>query len=267
MERLLDDAKRMVLAWPGKDGPRLAPMAFWWDGRHVWLSTSSSAYKVKAFDADPDCVAWVPPQRDGQAGMHLRGRARVFHPTDLVAMATHGPVVATAQTALAVKNYASVAGYVADAGKVPVRWLPASRVMIRIAVDDRWSVVPPVPGPGIAPALPTAVPPEVRRLLSGRRDVTLATRTEGGLGLVPAAWGAGWTVDLPAGAEIPEGTDVAAVLDHDPGFRPTETAGVSVRGTWRSGRIQPTSVRWWHGFTQGTAEVTSGPLDPIVIPD
>lgn len=267
MERLLDDAKRMVLAWPGLDGPRLAPMAFWWDGRHLWLSTAASAWKVKAFDADPACVVWVPPTAEGRPGIHLRGRARVFHPGDLVAMATHGAVVAAAQTALAVKNSASLVGYVADASRIPARWMPTRRVMIRIAVDDRFAVEPPAVGPGIAPALPTVVPPEVRRLLAGERRVALATSTDGGLGLLPAVWGAGWAVDLPVGAHIPDGTSVAAVVDHDPGFRPTETAGLSVRGTWRAGRIAPDSVRWWHGFDQGTAGVQAGPVDPIVIPD
>lgn len=279
MQRLLDDAKRMVLGWPGPTKPMLAPMAFWWDGGNLWLSTSGSAGKVRALRRSPDCVAWVPPLRpdadgaddgdpEASTGVVVRGTARVFSPTDVRAMAAHGPVIAAAQAALAVKNYASVAGYAVDAARIPARWLPTGRVMLRIAVDEITPVDEPAIGKGIAPALPTSVPPEIRRQLAGQRRVVLATSVGGTLGMLPAVWGAGMQLDIPAGLRLSEGAAVSAVVDHDPGFRPTEVVGVTVHGTVEQRRLKADAVRWWQGFEQGRADVTGGSMAaPIVIPD
>ena len=265
MERLLDDAKRMVLAWNGATGPVTAPMAFWSDGRHLWCTTAGSAGKVAALERDPSCVVWVA-EEDGP-GLVVRGRARIFRPTDVVAMATHGAVLAAAQAALAIKQLPSLAGYVVDAAKVPAMWAPARRVTLRITIDDRVPVDPPPLGPGIAPALPTVVPPEVRRLLSGARRVVVATRTDGGLGVLPAVWQPGFALELPDGARIADGTAVSMVVDHDPGFRPTDVAGVELRGTYRAGSVKPARIRWWWGFDSGSADMPASPVDPIVIPD
>jgi hypothetical protein len=275
MDRLLDDAKRAVLAWPGRTVPLLAPMAFWWDGHHVWVSTPGDSAKVRALRADPGCRLYVPPD-DGAAGPTaagalLTGRARVFHLGDPLGLGIHAGVLAAAQAALMVKNAPSMAGYVVDAGRVPTRFLPVNRVLVRITVEDRVDVVPPPPPPGIAPALPTAVPPEIRRKLSGRRQVVLATQVDGGVGLLPAVWGAGFALTVPAGMRVDEGTPAAVVLDHDPGFRPTEVAGVTLSGTVRRRGPQVvldlTRVRWWDGFHLDAAEVTADRTDTIVIPD
>lgn len=265
MERLLDDAKRMVLAWNGATGPVTAPMAFWSDGRHLWCTTAASAGKVAALERDPQCVAWVAEEEG--PGLVVRGRARIFRPTDVVAMATHGAVLAAAQAALAVKQLPSVAGYLVDAAKIPARWAPARRVTLRITVEEQTRVVPPSLGPGIAPALPTLVPPEIRRLLSGARRVVVGVGVDGWLGALPAVWQPGYALQLPADAAIPDGAAVSLVVDHDPGFRPTEVAGVELRGTYRAGKVQPARIRWWLGFESGSADMPASPVDPIVIPD
>lgn len=265
-DRLLDDAKRMVLAWAADPHPLLAPMAFWSDGRHLWASTSGSSGKVRAFERDPACTAWVPGGA-GRPGLSVTGHVRVFRPTDVVAMATHGPTLAAAQTALSVKNYASVAGYAVDAARVPSRWLPQSRVMLRITMTQRQPVSPPALGPGIAPALPTEVPADIRRVLSGQRQVTVGWTGPTGVGLAPAVWGPGMTLDLPDGMAPPSGAAVNVVADHDPGFRPTEVAGLSLRGTWDGRAVVAVKVRWWHGFDQGGAPVEPRTTDPVVIPD
>ncbi|WP_157965555.1 pyridoxamine 5'-phosphate oxidase family protein [Euzebya rosea] len=266
-QRLLDDAKRMTLAWHGRTGPVLAPMAFWWDGRHLWCSTSGSSAKVERIEDRPEVAVLVGADDDGASGAVLRGRARIFRPTDVVAMATHGATLAAAQAALAVKQAPSIAGYVVDAARIPSRWMPARRVMLRITVDDPEPILAPTMGPGIAPGLPTAVPPEVRRLLSGQRRVVLGVRDGEHLRVLPAIWGPGFTLDLPAGESVPTGLPAVVVTDHDPGFRPTEVAGVAVRGRISGRTISAESVRWWHGFDSGRAEMPTAAFDPIVLPD
>ncbi len=271
MDRLLDDAKRLVLAWPGRKVPLMTPMAFWWDGQHIWFSTAGDSVKARALRRDGTCAMYVPPLTDEGTGRLLRGRARVFHPGDPLGLAMHSGFLAAAQAALMVKNAPSMMGYVVDAAKVPARFLPARRVLVRVTVTSQEEVQPPAVGKGIAPALPTEVPPEIRRTLSGDRRVVLATQVDGDLGLMPAVWGAGYTLSLPTGARVPDGATTTVVLDHDPGFRPTDVAGVSMSGTVAAAgpqqKLTPTKVRWWSGFQLDTAELSGRATDTIVIPD
>jgi hypothetical protein len=282
VDRLLDDATRLVLAWPGRTVPLTAPMAFWWDGRHVWMSTPGDSAKARALRRDPRCALHVgapdgadPGSPDAGRGEVLVGDARVYHLGDPVGLAVHGGVLAAAQTALMVKQTPSMLGYVVDAGRIPARFLPTNRVLVRVTVRDRQPVRSPDPGPGIAPALPTEVPPEVRRLLAGRRRVVLALADDeaGGAGvrLLPATWGAGFALQLPEGEAPADGTPATAVLDHDPGFRPSEVAGVALSGTLSTAgpapRLLPATVRWWDGFRFDRAELAARPADAIVLPD
>ncbi|CAN5279572.1 hypothetical protein BH23ACT9_BH23ACT9_03100 [soil metagenome] len=270
-DRLLDDAKRLVLAWPGRNVPLMSPMAFWYDGHHVWFSTPGDSVKARALRGDGTCAMYVPAPEGSMTGRLLRGTARVFHPGDPVGLAIHGGLLAAAQTALMIKNSSSMMGYVVDAARVPSRFQPARRVLVRIAIEERAEVEQPEVGPGIAPALPPEVPPEVRRKLSGQRRIVLATQVDGGIGLLPAVWGAGFGLGLPDGAHIAEGTAVTAVLDHDPGFRPTEVVGLSLSGSvvpaGPTSKIVPSKVRWWSGFQLDSAELSGRATDTIVIPD
>ncbi len=270
-DRLLDDAKRLVLAWPGRNLPILTPMAFWWDGRHIWFSTSGESLKARALQEDAACAMYVPPAEGEEQGRLLRGTARVFHPGDPVGLALHAGFLAAAQGALMVKNAASMMGYVVDAPLVPRRFQPQQRVLIRVRVEEESVVDQPAIGPGIAPAIPTEVPPEVRRKLSGLRRVVLGTLVDGGIGLLPAVWGAGFSLQLPEGMAVAEGTPVTAVLDVDPTFRPSEVVGLSLSGTVASAgpsvKIAPSKVRWWSGFSMGAAELSGRATDTIVIPE
>lgn len=271
MDRLLDDSKRLMLAWPGRTVPLMTPMAFWWDGQHVWLSTSGASIKARALQRDGACALYVPPGEEDQAGLLLRGTARVFGVNDPLGLAIHSGFLAAAQTALMVKNAPAMMGYVVDAPKIPQVFLPTNRVLIRITIDSEETITPPPVGVGIAPALPTEVPPEIRRILAGQRRVVLATQVDGGLGLMPAVWGAGFTLDVPNGAGLDDDTTATVVVDHDPGFRPTRVAGVSLTGEVANGgptpKLIPRKVRWWSGFDLQTAELSGRATDTIVIPD
>jgi hypothetical protein len=271
MDRLLDDAKRLVLAWPGRKVPLMTPMAFWWDGQHMWFSTAGESVKARALRRDGTCAMYVGPQEDGGLGMLLRGEARVFHAGDPLGLTMHAGFLATAQAALMVKNAPSMMGYVVDAAKIPSGFLPARRVLVRVTVTSTQAVQPPEVGKGIAPALPTEVPPEIRRKLSGQRRIVMATQIDGGIGLMPAVWGAGFGLTLPQGMAVVDGATATAVLHDDPGFRPTEVAGVSISGTVSTGgpapKLSATKVRWWTGFELDSAELSGRATDTIVIPD
>lgn len=272
MDRLLDDSKRLMLAWSGRTVPLLAPMAFWWDGKHIWFSTAGASVKAWALRRDGTCAMYVPPLDDGQAGLLLRGTARVFGIDDPLGLALHGGFLAAAQTALMVKNAPEMLGYVVDAPRIPQAFLPTNRVLIRVTVESDEAILPPPIGHGIAPALPTEVPPEIRRILAGQRRIVIATQVDGGLGLMPAVWGAGFSLDVPAGAGLSDRTTATVVVDRDPGFRPTKVVGVSITGAvavadGSDGRLDPAKVRWWSGFDVQTTELSGQPTDTVVIPD
>jgi hypothetical protein len=231
------------------------------------MSTSSATLKVRQLRADGDCAALVPGVGDEPA-VAVRGTVRVFRPGDPLGLLLHGAAISAAMAALAVSNASSMFGYVQDVTSLPARWAPHNRVVLRLSVDEATVVAPPVVGPGVAPALPTVVPAAARRVLSGQRRVALAALTPQ-LRIMPAVWGAGYSLALPDGERIPIGSPVAAVVDSDPEGRPTGVLGMSVRGEMdERGGLRPQRVTWWEGFRLQTADVPPPAATfGIVLPD
>ena len=265
---LLRSATRLVLAVPGEQGPVASPMAFWFDGASLWMTTSAASAKAQLLVRRRGCALWVPPLAEGERGVVAEGPARVFSASDPVGLLTHWGTISAAVTALVVKQTSTLGGYVRDLPQIPLRWLPPGRVVIRVRAERLRSVAPPAAGPGIAPALPGVVPAEIRRILSGRRDVAVAGQHDHDVTVLPATWGAGFTLDLGGEPAWPAGTRVVAVLDDDPLERPSDVVGLALHGEIDSrAKILPTSVTWWHGYTAERAPVLSRPAGGVVIPD
>jgi hypothetical protein len=281
--RVLHEQRRCLLGFATPTGPLLAPTAYWSDGEHLWMSAAGSSVKARRLREHPECVVYVPAC-DGQPGAVARGDVRVFRAGDPVGLLFHGAAITGAMAALAVSNVSSMLGYAQDAASIPARWAPPNRVVLRLRLDDVAAVPQPVAPPGVAPPLPAVVPSDVRRALAGKRRITLAVeqrsqRREGGddgrrisIGVVPAGWGAGFRLALPAGVSLAPGTRVAAVLDDDAEGRPTGVVGLALRGTvGEGGRLRPERATWWRGFRLHTADVTpqptSGGSSGVVLPD
>lgn len=266
-EELLTTAPRCVLAFGNGAGPFLAPMAFWSDGGGLWMSTSAATLKVRSLGRRAACAVYVPPLREGGLGLVVRGPARVFGLGDPTGLLLHGPTISAAMTALAVKNAPTLWGYAQDAARIPPRWLPRNRVVLRVAIDETQPVRPPAVGPGIAPALPSVVPPDVRRVLAGMRRVVVAGDVEGRLVLAPAVWGGGFALAVPPGFRLPEGR-VAVTVDVDPVHRPTSAVGLTLRGHLDSrGRLDGRRVTWWRGFDMQTLDVPVPHVGAVMLPD
>jgi len=280
VEDLVGDAARCVLAVHARQGPRqgpcLSPMALWSDGTALWMSAPAGSAVIEALLRRPDCVLYVPPAKVGERATVVRGRARVFGLGDPVGLVLHAPTVATAMAALAVHNAPSLAGYVQDAARVPRRLTPRNRVAVKVSVLGLRAMDPPVAGPGIAPALPTEVPPDVRRALAGERRAVLAVSDEGPDGellVAPVIWGAGMVLSGPPVAGLPSaggasaGAPAALAVTSDPSPRPTATVGLVLAGRLVADRFTPTCATWWHGFDMDTADVAPRPAGGIVLPD
>ncbi|MFO8074789.1 MAG: pyridoxamine 5'-phosphate oxidase family protein [Egibacteraceae bacterium] len=271
IEEVLEGARRCVLALPSRSGPLLSPMAFWFDGAALWLSTSEEAVKARRLAREPACAVYVPA-RDG-GGVAARGLARVHSLDDPVGLALHAPTVSAAMTALAVKELGAIGHYLRDLPAVPRTWRPRRRVALRVALSDPVRLAAPTPGPGVAPGLPAVVPADVRRAVAGRRRV-VAAAGQADVALAPAVWSAGFALDVATpegGGEgtspfAVEGTPLAVVVDDD-GGRPSQVRGLALRGTLRGGALAPERVTWWRGFEAETAEVPSPDDDVLTLPD
>ncbi|HVM19273.1 MAG TPA: pyridoxamine 5'-phosphate oxidase family protein [Egibacteraceae bacterium] len=262
----LDTAQRCVLAFRGRRGPLLSPMAFWADGSSLWMSTPAASVKAAALRARPECSAYVP-DATGTGGLRITGIARIFGLHDPLGLAVHGPLVSAAMAALAARNTGTILGYVQDARFVPARFRPRNRVAVRVRIDDVTEVRAPSAGPGVAPALPGVIPTGVRRALTGRRSVVLAAGDgEQPPVVVPAVWGAGFRLDVP-GRQAPPGPAVVHV-GSDPHRRPTAVVGLSLAGPFDGDRLVPRRATWWEGFNLRTVDLPEQrPTSSIVLPD
>jgi hypothetical protein len=265
---VLDRAGRCVLAFSGRRGPVLSPMAFWSDGASVWMATPAQSVKAAALRERPHCALHVPaPDGLGDDAV-LTGHARVFGLHDPVGLALHGPMVSAAMAALASRNTGTILGYVQDVRNVPQRFRPHNRVAVRVRIQSSRTVGQSPPGPGVSPALPTVVAPEIRRALAGRRRVTVATQeVDGSVHTGPAVWGAGYHLEPVGGLALHDGVHAAVHVGADPEGRPTDVVGLTLFGALRDGRLEPTRATWWDGFKLRTADLPPQARSSVVLPD
>ena len=263
---VLYSSSRCVLAFSGKRGPLLSPMAFWFDGSSLWMSTPAVSVKASALRRRPQASVYVPAAGDVGEGTLLAGRARIYGLHDPLGLAVHGAVVSGAMAALAARNAGTILGYVQDARLVPARFRPRNRVAVRFAIDEARPVRPPEIGPSVAPALPTVIPGDVRRAITGERRVVLATGLPSGtVSITPAVWGAGFSMQLPAGETLPEDGPAAVYVGTDPRRRPTQVIGLSMVGEVDGQRLQPRRATFWEGFDLTTVDLPR--TSSVVLPD
>jgi hypothetical protein len=262
----LTEAPRCVVAAAGPRWPVAAWSPFWWDGANIWLPGSPAVEVVERLRRDSRACAYVPASRSGPAGQVLSGRARVYGLHDPVGLAIHGPAIAASLSAMALKLAPALLGYARDLPQISLRRWPAGFVVVRVSVEHRETAVPPEAGPGMGPALPSVVPPAVRRELSGLRDVVLAyanraTGEEPGsspVGLVPAVWSAGFRLD--AASVLPD--DAPATVLVDDGH-----AGLALEGRVRDRELVAEHARWWQGLVVDGADVPQRAAGGIDLPE
>ena len=129
---ILDRAVLCYVAARTPTGPHLTPVVYVLDGGRLWLTTSRSSAKARAWRRDP-AVAGLAGGPDGW--VVFRGRVRMYDALDPLswpAAALGGPRLARAATRFSVKNARFFAGYAVDARRVPFAWTPPGRVFVSV---------------------------------------------------------------------------------------------------------------------------------------
>jgi hypothetical protein len=248
----LAEITRCLIAFRSTHGePQLLSLPCWSDGEALWLTPPGSNLVVESLQRTPGCAVWMGEE----TGLAASGLARVFGAGDLLGLLVHGPVIALAMAAFALRHPREVAP----------SWAPLHLpVSVRLALSELRTVEAPLPRPGIAPALPEIVPAELRRHLSGLREVIVAgegapgERTAG-LRVERATWSAGFVLDgdLPVlpGASIAVAVKAGAI-------------GVALSGKLDArGALRPTRASWWNGSRTGTAPLSLPPRGAVTLPD
>lgn len=265
---VLDRSVRCIMGIAGSRGPVLSPLAFWCDGAELWMTTPAASVKANVLRQRPSCSVYVPPPQGLGTGAIVSGTMKMYGLHNPVSLAVHGPVVSTAMAALAARNAGTILGYAQDARSVPQQFRPHNRVALRLRIDRVEEVQPLEAGPGVAPALPTVVAPEVRRALAGQRRVVFATTApDGSVDVTPAVWSAGFGLSLPAGwaPTTPRGAG-AVYVGKDPQGRPTQVVGLSLSGEYEGATFTPQRATWWEGFRLRTVDIPAA-ASPLQLPD
>jgi hypothetical protein len=267
----LDRASHCLVACAAQPWPVLVPLACWFDGVGLWMTAASASPLVNALRGDPRCLVSIPGVGEA-SGVVADGVARVYGTFDPVGLALHSPMVIAALGALTLRNAGAVAGYLQDLPLVPTGRLPRGRVAIRVVLSaTRAAPAPAAPRSGVAPALPTVIPPDVRRGVSGRRLVELATQHDSGerstLTLGPAVWSGGFALAAPAGRPLLAGMAATVTVHRGAEGRPSAALGLSLSGAIApGGRLQVAQASWWHGWERGDAEIVETP-SAVVLPE
>jgi len=257
--RILQHGVLCYLAVNSASGPHLTPLVYVFDSDRIWVSTSRTSVKARAWKRDRAVGGLV---RAGDQVVVFRGRVRTYDAIDPLswpAATVGGPWLIRAATRFTFKNAKFFAGYAADAGRVPLAWSPAGRLFARVGLDEGW-----VLGGDGAPTeawgepdrlgarfrrafqeLPRArgldlqVPAKVRRTLGTSGTGVVAIASGEGPVLAPARWrrvAAEGAFDAVAPRGLIEATgggpDVptALTVDHASAWRASEMSGMLARG-------------------------------------
>ncbi len=129
---LLAEAEWCHLAAATPSGPHVTPLVFAVDGGRIWVTTSRSSVKARAWRADPRTAGMV---RAGDRALLFRGRVRTYDALDPFtwpAAAIASPRLGKAATKFTLKNARFFFGYAVDAYRVPLAWAPTGRVFVSV---------------------------------------------------------------------------------------------------------------------------------------
>jgi hypothetical protein len=276
-QRDLVRAARIGMLALGGRLPMVSPAAFHLGGDAIWMTTSRHAAKVALARRDPRAAFLVPPTR-GTSGILLQGLLEMYDPLSprsQVRALLQGPGFALNLAGYALKNAAYIAGYLLDVPRIPSRWWPHNRLLLRLRPEHVGLVAPLAVRSPAAPHRIPGAPAQVAQAVARHPEAQLCWLSSGR----PVLAGIAWAVDgtdvlawLPGRGPRParDGGPAALVVEHRHPFRATRMLGLCLRGrasqdpsarlaiARRYGgelpevgvavRLEATRLTWWRGF-------------------
>jgi hypothetical protein len=262
--------------------PLVNPLAYHFDGEHVWMTTSRYATKLRLARRDPRAGFMVTY---GERTVLLRGLLDVVDPRSVggaVGAALEGPRFAFGLAGYGLKNLGFAAGYVVDLARVPSQWWPHNRVVLRLKVANALVTWARPPSPATSERVP-AVPAGVARAFRQIETGFLCWYSGGYPTLVPSMWAIdgdrALVVPTATGLSPRTGSPSALVIEYHHRYRASRMVGACLRGSIRrdprasravadrygisaldSGlgyALDIERVTWWRGFQVRTAAVAS----------
>jgi hypothetical protein len=206
--RVLDEGVLCHVAVATPNGPHLTPVVYVLDGGRLWITTSRSSVKARAWRRGPGVAGLV---QDGELAVTFRGRVRTYDaldPFSWPAAAVAGPRLVAAATRFSLKNARFFAGYAVDARRVPFAWSPPGRLFAGIEllagrvlkletgeVLEGWGEWPAgiryeeaYTRPHGARGPERVVPGRIRTAIGGSGTGAMAFQSRERVSVVPVAW-------------------------------------------------------------------------------
>lgn len=263
-QAVLERGARCLLACAGAAGPLVVPSAYWYDGEALWTVAAAGAPEVPALERDGACAVHV---RAGLDAVIARGRARLLSLHDPLGMLLRAPAITGAMAALALRDPSATLGSAMDAVLHPSRLVPQNARVLHIRLSEATAVPDGEAPPGVAPALPAAVPADVRRALAGGRRVVVARTGAAGVDLLPGWWDQHFgLVRSPDREPVRGGAQVAVAVDIEAGPTTRDGVGLVLHGSLDGATLRPERATFWRGARIETVELPAAPT-AIELPD
>jgi hypothetical protein len=133
--KVLQKGALCYLASAHRAGPHVTPVVFVLHGSSLWVTTSRSSAKARAWRRTDRVGGLV---RDGDRAVSFAGRVTAYdllNPGTWARSVFHAPTITRAAAAFTAKNARFFAGYAVDAYRVPLSWTPPGRVFAEISLD------------------------------------------------------------------------------------------------------------------------------------
>jgi hypothetical protein len=282
IHRILRDGVLCYLASPHPAGPHVTPVVYAAHASRLWVTTSRTSVKARAWRRDPRVGGLV---RAGDRALVFAGTVDTYDlldPSTWPRSVLHAPSITRAATAFTTRNARFFAGYAVDAYRVPLAWTPPGRVFAAIAIDGvavigpdgverRWGR----PASRIRSSSTfrasrsgdalAGVPDKVRERIGESGSAALGLQGRGAPVVLPARWAAaGSGIDvvvdddvLALAAGAPE-LRASVTIDHASQWRVRAMTGVLAQGDATIHRIS--ALRTGRGSAAKVAERAG--LDP-----
>jgi hypothetical protein len=171
---ILDEGVLCHLAVSSPHGPHLTPVVYALHAGRLWVTTSRSSVKARAWRISSEVAGVV---RHQGLAVTFRGRVTTYDALDPLSwpgVVAAAPRIARAATKFSLKNARFFAGYAVDANKVPFSWAPPGRVFASIRLTAGWLLASDGPvGTGWGEWSPGTEPRRLFRSAAAARPVDL----------------------------------------------------------------------------------------------